>query len=136
MSRQDQYNVTVSIDGTDLGTFDKLTGFEIDSEEVKYKPGAMAPQLSLGGSISVSNGNVSRLYDLNRDHSKVPFLKSKVGKGNVTVTKQPLDINGSPFGEPVVFTGKLKQVKLPDADSESNAAALVELEVSSAGKVG
>jgi hypothetical protein len=50
MSRLDQYNVTVSLDGTPLGTFDKMTGGEIDSEETKYKPGGMAPQVSLGGS--------------------------------------------------------------------------------------
>lgn len=142
MSRQDQYNVTVSVDGYKQGTFDKMTGGEIDSEELKYKPGAMAPQISLGGSVSVSNINVSRLYDLARDHSGVAnqsgavFLRSRVGKGEVTVTKQPLDVNGAPFGSPIVYTGKLKQVKFPDADSEANSAALVELEISSAGIVG
>lgn len=142
MSRQDQYNVTVSIDGKDQGTWDKMSGGEIDSEELKYKPGAMAPQVSLGGSVSVSNITVSRLYDLARDHSGTAgssgaaFLKSRVGKAEVTVTKQPLDINGATFGAPIVYTGKLKQVKFPDADSEGNNAAMVELEISSAGAVG
>lgn len=130
MSREDQYSVTVNIDNTDLGVFDKLTGGEIDSEESKFRPGGMASQVSLGGYKTVSNLTVSRLYDLARDHLKVQFLLERVGKGSATISKQPLDVNGNPFGAPIVYTGKLKQVKLPDHDSESADAAMIELEFS------
>lgn len=135
MSRQDQYDVSVSLDGRNLGTFDKMTGGNIDSTETKYKPGAMAPQISLGGSIEVGNITVSRLYVLGRDHPLVPLLKQAVGRGSVVVKKQPLDVNANPFGQPVVYTGILKQLTLPEADSESTSAALMEIEVSSAGMV-
>jgi hypothetical protein len=135
MSRLDQYDVSVSIDGTNLGTFDKMAGGNIDSTETKYKPGNMAPQMSLGGSVEVSNVTVSRLYDLSRDHSRVPFLKGKVGKGTVVVRKQPLDVNGTPFGTPVVYTGKMKSLNMPEPDSESSAAAIMEIEVSTVGMV-
>lgn len=132
MSRVDQYSVTASVDGTTLGTFDKLSGGEIDSEETKYKPGAMAPQVSLGGSVTVNNVTIQRLYRLDRDLPQLPLLKSRVGKGKVTVTKQSLDVDGNPFGTPLVYRGVLKQLTFPDADSESSSAAMVQLEVSSA----
>lgn len=132
MSRQDQYNVTVTVDTTQLGTFDKMTGGELDSEELKYKPGAMAAEVSLGGSQTVSNLVLSRLYRLDRDLSQVPFLKSRVGKGDVTVAKQSLDVDGNPFGTPIIYRGKLKKLTLPEVNSEGSNAALLELEVSSA----
>lgn len=135
MSRVDQYDVTVAIDSTKLGTFDKQTGGNIDSSETKYKPGAMAPQVSLGGSVEVSNVTVSRLYVLERDHVLVPFMKGRVGKGTVVVTKQPLDVDGHPFGNPIVYSGKFKQLSLPEPDSEATGAALMEIEVSTVGMV-
>lgn len=136
MARQDQYNVTVSINGVQLGTFDKMSGGDIDSEEVKYKPGAMAPELSLGGSVTVSNITVERLFELGRDTSIIPQLKSWVGKGEVTVVKQPLDINGAPYGTPMVYQGKLKTFTPPPVDSNAtSSAATLTLVISSAGVV-
>lgn len=135
MSREDQYNVTVSIDGTNLGTFDKMSGGEIDSDETRYRPGNLGPHVSLGGSVNVGNLTVQRLYDLSRDHTKVAFLKGRVGKGTMVVSKQSLDVNGNAFGKPVVYTGKLKQLTLPDVDSESSDAAMIELEMTPFGTV-
>jgi hypothetical protein len=136
MSRLDQYNVSVSIDGTQLGTFDKLTGGELDSEETKYKPGAMAPQITLGGSTTVGNVVVSRLFDLDRDLPKIPFLKSRVGKGTVTISVQSLSVDGDIKGSPRVYTGKLKTLKFPEPDSEATtSAAMLELTVSSGGSI-
>jgi hypothetical protein len=132
MSRLDQYSVTVSLDGNSLGVFDKMTGGEIDSEETKYKPGAMGPQVSLGGSVTVNNVTVSRLYRLDRDKAIEATLKSRVGKGQVKVTKQSLDVDGNAFGTPLVYSGTFKQLTFPEPDSESSAAALVALEISSA----
>lgn len=135
MSRLDQYDITVSLDGQPLGIFDKMTGGDIDSEEVKYKPGAMQPQISLGGSVTVNNVTVERLFRQDRDLPLVPTIKARVGKGRVVVTKQSLDVDGNPFGSPLVYQGILKHLTFPEPDSESNAAALIQLEVSSAGTV-
>jgi len=139
MSRQDQYAVTFNVDGRDLGVWDKLEGGEVDSEEAKYKPGAMGAHISLGGSVEVGNLTISRLYRLDRDHegaTGIHWLLSRVGKGNCTINRQPLDTDGNAFGRPLVYTGKLKTVTPPDVDSESGDAAVLECEITPAGTVG
>lgn len=135
-SRQDQYSVSVSIDGDDYGVWDKMSGGGVDSTEQKYNPGGMAPEVTLGGKVTVDNVKVSRLYDLQRDHTTVKTIIGRVGKGRVVVKKQPLDVDGNPFGNPLVYQGTLKTCTPPEVDSESNNAALVELEVSTAAGVG
>lgn len=135
MSRSDQYDISVTVDDRDLGTFDKMSGGDVDSEETKYKPGAMAPQISLGGSVTVSNITVQRLYRLDRDPPQIPFLKGRVGRGQVVIKKQSLDVDGNPYGTPITYQGKLKMLNLPDADSESSAAAMLQMEISSAGTI-
>jgi hypothetical protein len=132
VSRLDQYAVSASIDGQALGVFDKMTGGEIDSEETKYKQGGMVPPVALGGSINVGNVTISRLFRLDRDKALEPFLKARVGKGSVTIAKQSLDTDGNPFGSPTVYRGTYKQLTFPEPDSESSAAALLAIEVSSA----
>lgn len=134
-NRQDQYTVSVSVNDEDYGVWDKFSGGAADSEERKYKPGGMAPELSLGGQQTVTNVTVSRLYDLERDHSTIKTLLSLAGKAEAVIKKQPLDADGNAFGEPITYRGTLKTVTPPDTDSESNEAAMVEIEVSSAGAV-
>lgn len=130
-SREDQYAVTVSVAGVSLGTFDKLTGGEMDSEEVKFRPGGMGPEVALGGPRTTSNVTVSRVYSLDGDHTvNLPTLKAAIGKASVTVSKQPLDVDGNAYGSPTVYTGVLKNVKLPDHDSQGNNVGMLELEVS------
>ena len=135
MSRQDQYAVTMTVDGQDFGIWDKLTGGEIDSEETKYKPGGMGASVSLGGSTEVGNLTISRLYLLARDHERIHWLIGRAGKGDVVINRQPLDVDGNAYGRPLVYTGVLKTVTPPEVDSESSDAALLECEVTPAGTV-
>jgi hypothetical protein len=133
--RQDQHDVEVSIDGIDTGTWDKLTGGEIDSEETTYKPGAMGARVALGGSVNVGNVTVSRMYDLTRDGQLIHWLISRVGKGDVVIAKGTLDVDGNSFGRGLTYKGRLKQVNPPEVDSESADAAMLELEVTPVGTV-
>jgi hypothetical protein len=151
MSRQDQYNITVSatrhIDGSDetrnLGTFDKMSGGNADSEESKYSPGNMAEPITLGGRRTIENVTVERLYDLQRDASPVSggqsnlrWLMNGVGSAQIVVTKQSLDVNKNPFGYPLVYRGTLKAVTPPEVDSESTDAATWSIEITTYGNVG
>lgn len=136
MSRIDQYAVSLSIDGFQLGIFDHLEGGDLISEENMYRPGGMAPQVSLGGIRSVTDIKVNRLYKLNRDHPLVPWLQSRIGTGKVTVVKQPLDVDANVFGRPLVYNGTLRNMNLPNADSKAGDPALLELDITPAGTIG
>lgn len=122
--RNDQYANTVTIDGRPLGIFDTMGGGEADSEESLYNPGGMAPAVSLGGRQTVGAVTVGRLYRLDRDHDLVRWLMSRRGKARATVSRQPLDVDGNPFGAPLVYTGTLKTVTPPDTDSEDSGPAI------------
>jgi hypothetical protein len=136
-SRQDTYSVTVAIDDVDTGIWDKMSGGGVDSAETKYKPGGLADQVSLGGSQETANLTISRLYDLDRDHNGlVKDLLAKAGKATAVVSKQPLDRDGVPFGDPIVYTGMLKACNPPEVDSESSDAGMLEIEVSTEGAIG
>ena len=131
MSRQDQYSISVTVDDEDTGVWDKMSGGGVDSEDSTYKPGAMAPRVVLGSTTDTDVVQVQRLYDLGRDHNGlVQRLLAKAGRARATVAKQPLDINGAPFGQPIVYNGVLKSCLPPEVDSESSDAALLQIEVS------
>lgn len=134
-SRRDEYDVTVTVDGVSLGTFDTFAGGEIDSEEVLYKPGGMGSRLALGGSQLIGNITLQKIYDIAQVHSLVHWLATRAGKGSVVVNKQPLDVDGNVFGRPLVYTGKLKKVHPPEPDSQATDAAVLELEVTVMGTV-
>ena len=135
MARQDQWLITVSVDGVNLGTFDKMDGGDVDSSETKYPPGGMLPEKTLGGKQTVGNVTVGRLYEVERDHDVARNLGSRAGKAPMTVQKQPLDLEGNPAGVPQVYTGTLKRIGYPGTDSSSQAAAMLELELSTMGGI-
>lgn len=134
--REDTYKVTVTVDGVNTGTWDTHEGGAVVAEDLKYSPGGMAPQVSLGGRPTLENITLARLYDLVRDHNVIHWWLSRVGKASCTITKQPLDADGLVFGRPIVYRGKLIRVTPPNHNSESNAVGRVEIEISTAGTVG
>src|SRR3954452_1764681 len=136
MGRQDQYANTLLVDGRPLGVYDKFSGGDMDSSETKYMAGGMEPEQSLGGPQKVTNVIVTRKYDLERDHDLVRWLKDRRGKASATVNRQPLDVDGNPYGKPLVYTGKLKSVKLGGTDSNATAADTYDVEISTEGNVG
>lgn len=134
-TRSDTYLLNVQIQHPvsghmlNYGTFDKMTGGELTSSATSYRPGGMQPPVSLGGQKTTANVTVSRLYRLGRDHDVIQQLIDGVGKSDMVVTKQPLDIEGSAYGKPIVWRGTLDRVKSPDVDSEASTAGLLELEM-------
>lgn len=131
-TRQDTWAISITVAGRPCGIWDKKGGGELDSEEYKYSPGAMADPVSLGGRKTIGNLTVSRNYRLARDHRDlVSFLFGQVGKGRVVASIQPLDHDGIAQSDykPIVYKGTLKRVTPPDVDSESSTAAMIELEI-------
>lgn len=142
-TRQDTWQVSVWVEDVGnpnrpmmpLGTWDKKSGGEVDSEEYTYKPGGMAETVSLGGSKNVGNVTTSRLYRLVRDHQDLTqrFING-VGKARVRLAQQPLDVDGNSFGRPIVYNGTLKRWTPPEVDSEGTDPAMVEIEVTIEGQ--
>jgi hypothetical protein len=132
ISRSDQSLVSLSINGTDFGTWDHLTGGDKDSDDLKYHPGGMAPEKSLGGRSTVNNVTLERLYD-EATHDAIGVILDSVGKAECVCTKQPLDEDRNPYGKPLVYTGRLKRCGPPEHDSDGTpAASKLQVEISSA----
>lgn len=135
--REDTYEITLSINNKDYGIWDKMSGGGITSAELKFRPGGMRPAKSLGGSKSVENVTLQRLFDPDDGvPAMVPELEDMVGNGACVVSKQLLTTRGAPVGSPLVYTGVLQTVNPPDVDSESDDAGLLEIEISTDGTVG
>lgn len=116
------------------GVWDKRSGGEVDSEETVYYPGEMADRISLGGRVTPGNNTLSRLFRGERDQDNLGKWFADVGKAAVRIVEQPLDINGSAYGRPIVWNGTLKRVTSPPRDSEGTGAAMVEIEVTTTGR--
>lgn len=132
--RQDQWSNTVNIQGRLLGVWDSLGGGESDSEETKYKPGGMQPEISLGGSRSIGNLTLARLVS-RQDWDFMHEVMNNTGRWKCTVARQPLDADGNPFGRPLVYRGTLKTVTPGDTDSTSSDAQVWEIVVTTEGSV-
>ena len=130
-TRQDTFVVHMKCAGVRTGVWDKKTGGDADSDELKYHPGGMVPAISLGGKKVPANIVLQRNYDKIADHDNINFLLNHVGRGECHVHQRPLGFDGNPYGAKggVVWIGTLKRVTIPDVDSEGNAAAMLEVEI-------
>ena len=144
-NRADTYTVTVSVQDVgntallvmmDCGVWDKRGGGAVDSEEMRYNPGGMAPAVSLGGRKQVENVTVSRLYRIVRDHTLLTQrLINGVGRARMEVRQLPMEISGGENNlRQIIWKGTLKRVTVPEHDSESSDAALMELEMTVEGE--
>lgn len=131
IARQDTFNVSVVIDGVDYGGgWEARSGGAGDSEETKVKLGNMGGEVSLGGSVSVENITLKKLYDLDGIANNLTTLFARRGKAVVSITTQPLDYDGNACGTSFSYSGILKQVTPPEYDAQGNDEAYIELEVS------
>lgn len=129
IARQDTFSVTVVIAGRDFGVWEGRTGGMGDSEETKVRLGAMGPQISIGGSTTIENVTIKKLYDIDGIGNEIAWLYERRGKAPVSITTQPLDRDGNVRGKRFTYNGILKAVNPPEYDAEGNDAAVIELEV-------
>lgn len=135
--RQDQWLVTVTLDGKDMGVWDTLAGGATTSTETKYRPGGMGEQVSLGGQDSVDNVTLGRLLNKQDDWDTMrTLMAARTGRATVTVSRRPLDADGNPWGDPLVYNGTLMTVTPGDTDSNATAASVWQIVVSTAGGIG
>jgi hypothetical protein len=134
-TREDTWLVTASLEGRDLGVWDTASGGEIDSEEAKYRPGGMGPEISLGGARTIGNITLGRSCDTQRDWPLIKWLAGRAGAGRGTIGITPLATDGSRAGDPLTYNVTLKTVTPPDVDSTGTDAAVLELEFTVHGEV-
>lgn len=127
MVAQMQSLVTVAVDGVSLGVFDTRTGGETSAEVSKYRPGGMAKQKTRGGLPDQGDVTVTREWENERDNEVERILRNRAGRAPMSVSDQPLDDNGIPFGKPKVWIGRLQSVNGGDSDSNSNDGKMLEL---------
>lgn len=138
--REDLYRVKVTLVGTTNGpsgsnkcafVFDKMDGGDAQAKETKYRPGnGTEDEVSLGGANSISNITVSALMTEDM-YAWVGWMLAQNGKATMYVNKQPLDINGAPYGKALHYVGKLTGVQPPKTDSSSDSAGILTLVQSS-----
>lgn len=133
--REDMFVIELLINNSSFGIWDKKTGGDLDSDEVTYYPGGMVDRIALGGRVLPANITLSRIYDGVEDHARINTMLNAVGKGSCKVTQNPLDVNGNRYGKKVTWSGILKKVLVPNVDSETTAAAMIELEITVFGAV-
>jgi hypothetical protein len=124
-----QWLITVTVDGKQLGIFDKKTGGDSMAKGNKHRPGGMGQERSYVSLITYSDLKVTRVYERTRDHELVRTLIGKGGIVNASVTEQPLDQNGAAFGTPIIYTGRFLGLNPGDADSTSESVRMFELDV-------
>lgn len=135
-ARTDLERVTVSVDGKQISdAWDRFSGGDVDSVELRHRPGGQPYEVQQGGPVTVTNFTVSREFRTERDLPILPELRNRVGKGVIVCTRQRLNAEYVPIGAPSVYSGVLKTVKPAETDSDKPAIAMLVLEVSPNGAV-
>lgn len=127
-AKVDQFLVSATVDGRDMGIWDTKEGGETDSEETRYRPGG-GPEESLGGSTTVTQVTATRMFRRGRDDTALRYLRSKAGHGEVILKVITKDADGNPWADGETYRGVLKRVSPPTVDSNSNDVAMVTMEM-------
>lgn len=132
--RKDQASISLTVDGRKMPfIFNRREGGNTTSEESKTYPGGMRPQKSHGGPQSVENVTLGGEFVPQQDHDSLRWLRSRAGRGEVSVSEQLLDVDGNAFGRPDTWTGVLMSVNTGDYDASSGDPRELEVEVSTDG---
>jgi hypothetical protein len=124
MSTAQNYLVTVTVDGRPVGTFDTLSGGEVSADVGKHRPGGMVGETSHPALPTYGDVTVSRELDRQRDVELYRSLLPRCGRAPVSISKQPLDENGAPWGRPFTYTGRLNTMTDPDVDSNDSSVSM------------
>jgi hypothetical protein len=126
---EQQWLATLNVGGVDYGVFDRFTGGDVTSTVNKHRPGGMGPEVTYMSLPMYSDVVVSKVYHTQQDHRRIAELHQQVGKSLATVSLQPLDDNGNPWGNPRVYQGRVVSVRDGQTDSGSNAPRMFEVDI-------
>lgn len=132
---ESNYRVTISLNGNNMGVFDKKSGGSLSAPVSSYAAGGMAPpEVVSAPPNSIEVITLTKAYRTD-DHDVLDTWNAAVGKGSCTVREQPLDQNGAAYGAPIVWTGLLTSVATPDHDSTSASESMMTITITPGGTV-
>jgi hypothetical protein len=126
---EQQWLVTLNVGGYDYGVFDTFTGGDVTAPAVKHRPGGMGPEVTYNSLPMYSDVTVGRVYSTQRDHPLIAQLHNQAGNQLASITLQPLDDIGNPWGSPRVYQGRLIAIKDGKTDSNSNSPRVFEVDI-------
>lgn len=126
---------TATVNGVSVGEWDSMTGGATTAESTKHTVRGVR-RVALGGPRDTEDVTLARPFVRGRDHDLARQLRTLAGLAEVTISRQPLDPDGRPFGRPELYTGVLRSVTYPDYSAEGNDVAMLELTVTVDGEVG
>lgn len=125
MASNSQNIISVSLDGESLGIWDTRAGGESTAAVTKYRPGGSVDPVVDAGRPDVGDVTCTRRRIEERDNDIVRKMRQKIGRGVITITEQPTDIDGVAFGKATTWMGRLASVSGGDADSNSDDTRMV-----------
>ena len=129
MSTQMQWQVTGTVDGISIGTFDSYSGGGAEASVPKHRAGGMGEQKSYAALPEYSDATIGRVLERERDVDLFRRLQPRVGRALASLSIQPLDDNGSPWGEPFTRAGRLSSMTDPEADSNASEPTMFQLSI-------
>lgn len=124
MTTSQQHLITVVVDGRPLGVFDTFSGGEVSADVAKHRPGGLVGENSYAALPSYGDVTVGRELDRQRDIELYRSLLPRVGAAPVSISDQPLGDDGTPFGKPFTYTGRLSAMSNPESDSNDPAPSM------------
>lgn len=123
---QSNWVVHLAVDSQDFGYWAVKEGGGLETEDSSYDD--WDGEVKLGGKRSRAEITLRKLYRENV-HAVYRTLDAKGGFGKVTLTSSPTDDDGVSWGDPIINTGVLGNVKAPDVDKGSSDGGEIELTI-------
>lgn len=127
MAYTTQRNYRVTVSGIP-GFWSMFTGGKVEASSTEIFDGGRKMPYQVSGNPKTEKITLKRPFDPDK-HGWVPALRKQVGEFRGTITKQPIDGNETPIGDPIVYPNALLvSFQEPEFDAASNDAALLECE--------
>lgn len=128
--------IGVTVAGRDLfGYWDEFSPPEAGSETGRYREGGTTHATATRGLPNRGTGTVTKTLQF-PNLADLKWLERQAGRGDITVTEQPKDADGNPFGDARIYTGILQQVSPSDYNADGNDNRTVQITFQSDDEIG
>lgn len=119
--------ITVTVNGTNLGVFQKRSGGDATAKVQKSREGGMGTEIPYPGLVSYSDMTVSRVRQAQRDVELIRRIRPWGGRVPASITVQPLDTTGNAYGNSETYVGVFLGVSGIHGTANSEAPQMFDL---------